>query len=70
VTEVDTADGVWSVPPELRVVAYDAMIADERRLWDNAFRAIAREWLDAAAAQLAGADEFAQASGWEQQVAT
>jgi hypothetical protein len=61
--------GGWWVPPELRVAAYDAMTPDERELRDGAFRAIAQEWLDAAAAQFAGADELPQASGWNHPVA-
>jgi hypothetical protein len=40
------------------------MAPDDRAAWVGAFRQIASDWLDAAAADFGGADDLPRACGW------
>jgi hypothetical protein len=57
-------EGIQQIDAEDRVAGYDAMAPEDRAAWVGAFRQIANDWLDAAAADFGGADDLARAGGW------
>jgi hypothetical protein len=50
-----------------RSVGYDAMAPEVREAWEDAFRQVASDWLDAAAAGFGRDDDVARAGGWVQE---
>jgi hypothetical protein len=63
----DPDDGIQQIDAENRVVGYDAIDPEVREAWGDAFRQLASDWLDAAAAEFGGADDLARAGGWGQE---
>ena len=62
-------DPLSELPTVHRLAAYDALPPSDRTRWDEAFRAISRDWIEATVAEFRGDETAAQAGGWEQQVA-
>jgi hypothetical protein len=60
----DPEEGIQQIDAEDRVAGYDAMAPEDRDAWVEAFRQIANDWLDAAAADFGGADDLPRACGW------
>lgn len=53
--------------PDERLAGYDALSPTVRDTWDDAFRRIAADWLDAAAAEFGEANHLPRAGGWGQE---
>jgi hypothetical protein len=61
----DPEEGLSERALEDRLAGYDAMPEPSRDAWVAAFRQIAADWLDAAAAEVAEATDLPRAAGWE-----
>ena len=64
----DPVSGLFELTEDERLAGYDALPDADQSRWVAAFQAIATEWLDVAAAMLAGATDLPQAGAWHEQV--